>query len=110
MALDESDKQRIAGRKWAEEAIEYAIDQGADFLVGFGREIERRRPCEEIRQPYTMTEAEAIEFEKQVIGFGTHADKTYGTAPTDYIAWLTEASVELLKYARSDRFKRRQDE
>ena len=44
MALDESDKQRIAGRKWAEEAIEYAIDQGKDFLEGFTRAIRKFQP------------------------------------------------------------------
>lgn len=44
MTLDESDKKRIAGRKWAEDTIEYAIDQGPDFLKGFSRAIREFQP------------------------------------------------------------------
>lgn len=110
MGLDQSDKDRIAGRVWAEEAISVATCESAAFLEGFNRAIRKHQPREEVQQPYTMTEAEAIEFEKNVIGFGKHADETYGTAPTDYIVWLAEASATLLKYARSDRFKRRQED
>jgi len=53
VTLDESDKARISGRKWAEEAIEYAIDQGAEFMEGFSRALRKfqRTPRENQKPP-----------------------------------------------------------
>lgn len=112
MPLTDDDKARIEGRKWAEEAIEYAINEGGAYLVGFCRTLakfQKANPQSDLPLG-VMPEAQSIEFEKEVLKFGIHGEKTWGTAPAEYVGYLIERGRRLQEYARSDRFKRRQEE
>ena len=111
MCLDESDKQRIAGRKWAEETIETAMDEGPDFMDGFVRQIRRVFAAELTKNdPDVMTEEEAIAFEAERITFGKHSGSTWGEAPASWIAWLSDQQRPLNRYVRSERFQQRDQE
>ena len=111
MSLDESDKQRIAGRKWAEETIETAMDEGPDFLAGFVRQIRRVFAAElTANDPDVMTEEEAIAFEHEEVVFGKHKGFEWGEVDAKYIAWLADQNRPLNRYVRSERFKNRDQE
>ena len=107
--LTDEDRQRIAGRKWAEEVIEVALESGKDFHEGFVRQLRRVYKAKQEEIPHlVMTEAEAIAFEAQQITFGKYAGETYGTAPREYVAWLMDRNLALFKYVNSTRFKERE--
>jgi len=106
MGLDASDKDRIAGRKYAENACEHAIDKGIHFLEGFRRQLKRVFGSQ-VTSDDSMSDDEAIAFEAETIGFGKFATKTWGKADRDYIGWLADQSKQLHRYVASDRFKDR---
>jgi Fe-S cluster assembly scaffold protein SufB len=91
MTLDESDKARIAGRKWAEEAIEYAIDQGAEFLDGFSRALRKFQ-----RIPTTTTERQSSQegFDFDDIDIPVNEDEDVKTA-NDLIEQIESIVEEL---------------
>ena len=106
--MDKETADRIAGRKWAEECLEFAFDQSPDFVEGFRRQI-KRVLAGDLTPADTMTEQEAISFEAETIAFGKFSGSNWGSIPVEYIAWLADNSQRLLKYVRSDRFNRRKE-
>ena len=109
MGLDASDKQRIAGRKWADEVIEEAMTNGADFLIGFARATRVAFPPDAAKL-HAMTDDEARAFEAGEISFGKHKGAAWGEVPIAYIGWMAENNRPLQEYVRSETFKRRQEE
>jgi len=109
--LDESDKQRIAGRKWAEETIETAMEEGPDFMDGFVRQIRRVFAADLAKNdPDVMTREEAIAFEHEEIVFGKHKGFEWGEVDAGYIAWLADQNRQLSRYVRSELFQQRDQE
>lgn len=109
---------RIAGRVRAEQVIALAeLDcESEDFRMAFWRELAKRvaaehsepaeRPGENDLTP--MTDEEAKNFERhQTIKFCTHGAKAYGDIPMDYLCWLADSTLPVLKYVRSERGRRR---
>ena len=108
-ALTDQDKQRIAGRKWAEEVIAYAEGEGFGFFEGFVRGI-RSRFEERLTPQGAMTELEARVFENKTIDFGIHEGEVYGYVEAEYLAWVVDKFEPLRRYVKSVRFRRRQNE
>lgn len=107
---------RIEGREYAEEllGLSEAGNRSEAFQMGFWRAVaniatEHHQTPSTKPQASTMSDDEAARFERRKIGFGRHADVTYGEVPIGYLIWLHGSSVELSKYLRSDRGQRRQD-
>lgn len=112
-ANSESIQARIDGRKWAEETIGEAMDEGPDFADGFWKTAIAMMP-DHIRKQIAidqslpaMDDAQAKRFESKAIGFGSLAKSTYGEADIDYLQWLADASNDLRAYLRSERGKAR---
>ena len=104
--MDTEDKQRIDGRKFAEDVFLFVRESNISFQQGFIREL-KRTFSEQITPPDAMAEREAIEFETLTIPFGTHQGKPYGEIPTEYLAWLADHYQRFLRYVKSQRYKDR---
>ncbi len=105
--LTAADRDRIEGREWAEEVIADVLENTDDFIEGFERQIRRvyRMFRTHLTDQGAMTHKEAIEFEKEQVGFGCYTARTYATTPPEYLAWLVDANLDLARYVRSERFQ-----
>lgn len=117
-ALDEGRlAQRVAGRELANEIIELAAvskqhpqfeeafwDQLSKLVTANAPERKQERAANEISP---MEYGEAMEFEAKQIGFGKHAELTYGDAPINYLEFIGDRSIELLRYLMSSVGRRR---
>jgi hypothetical protein len=104
--MDQSDQDRIAGRKWAEECSEFALGQSRDFIEGYRRGLKGIFGGD-LTPADAMTEAEAIEFEAEKLGFSIYGDMSWGEAPDSFVGWLGDKNARLARYLKSDRWKER---
>ena len=107
MTQYESTLQRINGRKSAEALLELGMPCEGDtleFKKGFARQLRAYAdsvlgtPPTELR---VMSDAEAKEFETQLIRFGVHANNQFKDVPIDYLAWVADQASQLSAYIRS---------
>ncbi len=104
-----SDRDRIAGREWAEAVLEDLADHTGDFLLGFRRRMLAEYRVEEIDRA-AMSDDEARRFGGQIITFGVHQSKRYDDVPLDYLEWLADQNAALVRYVRSRRVKAEQED
>lgn len=100
------DVERINNRKEVREFLELIGDKSPEFWEVFAEELKTRdllhAAVEEGKdEPYAaMTYEEAKKFGNKVCTFGQHRTKTYRDIPYEYLAWLADQNVQLLKYVK----------
>lgn len=104
-----ADRDRIAGREWAEAVLEDLADHTADFLMGFRRRMLAEYKPTEVNRT-AMSDEEARRFGGQIITFGVHQSKRYDDVPLDYLEWLADQNAALVRYVRSRRVKAEQED
>ena len=108
--LSQADRDRIAGRRWAEEVLHEVEDEGNSdaFRAGFWREIRRRV---KLRKPSktVMSDRKSREFGRRVVEFGKFRGQRYDDVPLDYLEWLADQGTELQAYLESRRVKEERD-
>lgn len=126
MGLTQSTIDRINGKKLAESVMPFVLEEFEQFRTNYSdafsegfwgmikEEAEKRLPPKETKKPPptrpTMTDDEAKAYERKLVGFGYHQDKTISDCPTDYLLWLNGQNENLGAYLRSERGQQRQDE
>lgn len=107
--MTDPERDRIAGREWAEAVLEDLADHTADFLVGFRRRMLAEYKAAEVDRT-AMSDDEARRFGGQIITFGVHQSKRYDDVPLDYLEWLADQNAALVRYVRSRRVKAEQED
>ena len=107
MPTTEQVRDRIAGRKWAEEVA--AENMTPAFRAGFMNSIKRCFTVREI-DPQAMSDEEAREFGRDILGFGQHANETYDDCPLEYLEWLVDQNATLARYLRSRRIQEERED
>lgn len=107
--MNQSDRDRIAGREWAEAILTDNADQSDDFRLGFRRRMLAEYRAAEVDKN-AMSDEEARRFGGQIITFGVHQSKRYDDAPLDYLEWLADQNATLVRYVRSRRIKAEQED
>ncbi len=107
-------ESNIAIRKAAEDVVVLAHSEGG-FDSRFWEIIRdhalRYAPMAEKVQPVRpMSDSEARTFGRTVVNFGVHRDKCYDDVPLDYLEWLADRNIEILRYIRSRRIKAEREE
>ena len=108
---------KVEGRRHAEElfGIIEIDEESVEFREAFWLKFISLIPIPpdvevpKLKRP-TMTEEEALRFERKPILFGTHKDLLHQEVPTGYLLWLSKESEELASYLRSDIGQKRQEE
>lgn len=99
--------QRMKGRKVAEGLLELGMPcegESLAFKQGFAQKLRAYAdsvlgtPPTELR---VMSDAEAKEFETQLIRFGVHANNQFKDVPIDYLTWVADQASTLSAYLRS---------
>jgi hypothetical protein len=102
-------EENIGMRKAAHAILELACDEGG-ISVRFWEIIRdhalKFAPLKEKQQQFRpMTDDEAKRFGRSVVNFGVHRDKCYDDVPLDYLEWLADRNVEVLRYIKSRRIR-----
>lgn len=101
-------EHNIAMRKAAEELVRYATaEYGRDerFWEVLRNHAVSFAPLPP-QPPATiepLSDEDARRFGRRVLNFGVHRDKCYDDAPLDYLEWLADQNVQLIRYIRSRR-------
>jgi hypothetical protein len=107
--MTQSDRDRIAGREWAEAVLDDLADHTADFLVGFRRRMLAEYRAAEVDRT-AMSDDAARRFGDQIITFGVHQGQRYDDVPLEYLEWLADQNAALVRYVRSRRVKAEQED
>ena len=97
---------RINHRKEVHEFLSFIGDKPPEFWEVFAEELKANdllhAAVEEGKdEPYAaMTYEEAQKFGNKTCNFGIHRTKTYREIPYEYLAWLADQNVALLKYVK----------
>lgn len=100
--MTEDDQERIAGRQWADSVIDDLAAEHPEYRVGFWRRVKAELKPTDI-DPRAMTDEEAREYGKCLVGFGKYHDKRIDDVPLDYWEWLADANAKVQRYLRSRR-------
>lgn len=98
-------KQRIEGRRHAEQMIELVgvNDMAPHVKHGFYMAIvamaKELYPPREVLS--TMSHVEVKAFEQTVIQFGVHKGKTFGEVPREYLEWVADQTLQIQRYLRN---------
>lgn len=123
MNLSPTIRERIRGKQDAKSAMELLAEffpkfdgEPAAYVNGFWEAVVEEglshlpsKPSVEAVSRPKMSDDEATRFEKRKLGFGKHADETYGNCPTEYLLFLAARGEELSAYLRSRIGQQRQD-
>lgn len=107
--MTDPERDRIAGREWAEAVLEDLAQTSDEYKAGFMRRMLKEFQPDEIDRS-AMTDEQARAFGRQVVNFGVHRDKCYDDVPLEYLEWLVDENTALARYIRSRRIKAEQDE
>ena len=106
--LTQADRDRIAGREWAEEVMREVNDEvnTDDFRRGFWREVKSfQRVVETNKSETALSDERSREFGKRMVEFGKFRGQRYDDVPLDYLEWLADQGVVLRRYLESRRIK-----
>lgn len=97
-------KVRIEGRQEAEAFLAMCQERGPDFMKGVQAACAKIMPAApEPERLSSMDDKESRAFERQQITFGVHQGKTFADVPVDYLCWLSDQTLTIQRYLRSER-------
>ena len=103
--MDKADKDRVEGRKWAEDVLAAMGDTTPAYRLGFWRRMKRELHPQEIDSK-AMTDREARTFGRSIVEFGKHRGLRVDDVPLEYWEWLADENSKVQRYLRSKRITR----
>lgn len=106
-------EENIRLRKSAEAIIALATDEGGTSERFWSIIRDTALVCaplpDRIEPVRPMRDDEARKFGRTVVNFGLHRDKCYDDVPLEYLEWLADRNIEILRYIRSRRIRAEQN-
>lgn len=102
-------EENIRLRRAAEAIIALAAEEGGTSERFWSIIRDTALVCapipERIEPVRPMGDDEARKFGRSAVNFGVHRDKCYDDVPLEYLEWLADRNIEVLRYIRSRRIK-----
>ena len=90
------------------------ISEGVEDIEGYFRRLHEliveKYPSFQALDPLVMNDAEAYVFGSREIEFGKHANKPFKDVPDDYLDWLYDKNIKLMRYIRWRRLQEGEEE